>query len=200
MEPQTPAPSASNRAAHAACLGVVGVALALLLHVGPAVTAQGATARLTPSEPSIAPGGWVTLTLGVGGVTDLAGYQAGIDWDEALIELEAVEPTDWLGTTGRQIETIPPRVTDHSIDFLVYTLPQPPGSSVPGVGGNGDLATLRFRAIAPGQAVVVLRQLLLTNTANEPITADLEAAEFAIIEPTPVPQPHIYLPYAIRSR
>ena len=179
----------------------VAVALAALAPAyRPAAGAQGATARLTPSEPNVVPDGTITLTLSVRGVSDLAGFQAGIDWDDLIVAFEAVEPTDWLGTTGRRIEALPPRETNRTLDFLVYTLAQPPGATIPGVGGDGDLAMVRFRALAPGRAVFTLRQLLLTNTANAPIAVDLESAEVEIVEPTPVPQPHIYLPYANRLR
>ncbi len=161
------------------------------------LAAQGATGRIVPSAASVPAGDEVALTLRVDGVTDLAGFQVGLTWDAALLALEEVAPGDWLATSGRQVETVPPRVTERSLDFLVYTLPPAPDDPRPGVDGGGVLATARFRTRAPGQAIVNLRQLLLTTTANAPILAEVEGATFDIVAaPTPVP-PRILLPYAI---
>lgn len=175
--------------------------------------AQGATANLTASAAGVAPGESVTITLRVAGVADLAGYQAGIDWDPALLEYRAVTPLDWVATSGRRMEALDPVVTASGLDFLVYTFPPTPGQPAPGVSGDGDLAAIRFVARAAGRAEITLRQLLLTTTANQPIAVALSSAAVTIAPntlPTPratptrtpgaAPQLHIYLPNAVNRR
>ncbi|MEO8083836.1 MAG: cohesin domain-containing protein, partial [Ardenticatenales bacterium] len=162
----------------------------------------------------VAVGEPVTVTLHVAGVTDLAGYQAGIDWDDALLAYDGVTALDWIASSGRRMELIDPVVTGRSLDFLVYTAQPSPSEPVPGVTGEGDLAAIRFVALHAGRATITLRQLLLTTTGNQPIAVERSNAIVTIgsntIDPTPTtppaptstpdgePHPHIYLPYAAR--
>lgn len=201
------------RAAAAVLAAALAVPAALALPGALPAAAQGASASLVAPATNVAPGGAVTVTLRAAGVADLAGYQAGIEWDAALLEFDAVTPLDWVTSSGRRMEALEPVATAHSLDFLVYTLPPTPGQPAPGVSGEGDLAAIRFVARAVGRAEITLRELLLTTTANEPIAVARSGATVVIAPntlPTPVPTPthtpgaaprlHIHLPYAVNRR
>jgi hypothetical protein len=174
-------------------------AVALLVSVVSAVTFAGTAADWHPapaaaqSDPSVrAEPEWNPVALDdefdvfifIEGAEDLAAFQFTLEYDDAYLEYMGVDIGPFLGTSGREVITLGPDVVPGSVTFAALLLP---AGSQPGASGAGDLAVVRFKAIALGETTLDLTEVLLETSAGE--RSEVEGIDAALtiydVEATP---------------
>jgi hypothetical protein len=126
-----------------------------------------ATLTVLPAPTGITAGQTFRLTLRIGGVTDLGAYQVTPVFDASVLELISVSDTGFLGSTGRVATCANDGAQPTAVptSFCVTT-----GAS-PGPSGDGNLALIEFRALAPGTAEVTVRATVTTPDGRDiPLT------------------------------
>ena len=127
-----------------------------------------ATLTVLPAPEGVTTGQTFRLTLRIAGVTDLGAYQLTPVFDASVLELLGVSDTGFLGSTGRVATCAndgaqPPAVPT---SFCVTT-----GATPPGPSGDGNLALIEFRALAPGTTEVTVRATVTTPDGRDiPLT------------------------------
>lgn len=181
MSAHSPAsrPRASRR------LGAALVAALALL--GPALAAPAAHAAAPAATPSIAvdpsnvtAGDPFVATVRGSGVSDLYSYDLQITFDPALIAPGADAPTGPAGGFTSHV-TAPGSVTVSHTRL---------GTS-PGLSGETEvvLASIPFRSLAAGSAVVQLSSVRLVSSTGEVVTAAAVSSASVDIAAAPVPEP-----------
>jgi hypothetical protein len=169
-------------------------ALLVLLLFGPnGISSPASAAPITVAPPlsTASVGDGVLLDLTIADVTSLFAYQLDITFDPAILRADAVSDRGFL-TSGGGISVfggVFPLAIDNTagvITILDSLLgPAPPET---GVTGGGILATLSFRALAPGTTDVLLLNLILENAEGLPINAVLTGGQVTVV-PNPLPEP-----------
>lgn len=163
----------------------------------PAHAQDGTVVRFTSPLEVIEPEETVELTVEVFEVNDLAGFQIHFRWDPELLDyVEAVVREDFLGSTGRRVDYLPPVVQEDGVVVLAYSVPQ--GGPAPGASGSGELMTLRLRGLAGGTSAVEMPEVLLTDTLNNEVATDVEGAQIVVDAPEPETY-YAYLPLALKN-
>ena len=108
------------------------------------------------------------VTVRIAGATNLAAFQFTPVFDEAVLELVDITDAGFAGSTGR-VPTCSRSRMERTTYFCVSGGAQPPGPS-----GDGDLAVLEFRALAPGQTEVTLDRISATmpDATDIPVTSE----------------------------
>ncbi|MEX2246800.1 MAG: cohesin domain-containing protein [Dehalococcoidia bacterium] len=179
-------------------LALLGVAGAMLAVAPAPAAAGGAVVSLVEPSRVVDVGESVRFTIKAEGVTDLAGYDVRLQYDEDTLEFVSFQNGAFLGAGGRPVSCpLPlspdPEAGDGSVRFGCGTI----GDSPPGIDGTGLLGAVTFRALAPGTTDVVFTKLELANPAGDDCcgTPDvLEAAVTVVGEgdsapPPPTPEP-----------
>lgn len=194
-------PHARPRRLFAASLALASL-LALLgagtwLVTSPARAQSDTVVRFTSPLEVIELDETVELTVEVFDVTDLAGFQISFRWDPEILEyVEATVIEDFLGSTGRRVDYLPPVVSEDGVVVLAFTVPQ--GGPAPGATGSGELMTLRLRGLGGGSSALEMVEVLLTDTLNNEIQTDVEGAQVVVNEPEPDTF-FTYLPLALNG-
>jgi hypothetical protein len=141
---------------------------------------------VSPSSASVGVGDTFSVDVNVADVEDLFGFQFDFNFDESLFTPLGVTEGSFL-SQGGSTEFF--AGIDNGTGTIEFTLGFLLGA-VPGVSGNGTLATLAFVAIAPGSAEFFLSQLILLNSelAEFQSTATINAATVDV-NASPVPEP-----------
>jgi len=134
--------------------GWTGAAAAGLTPTAPAA----ATLALNPAAATVSVGEAVTLTLAVQGVANLAGWEARLTFDPALIAVEALTDGGFLASTGRTAATLGPAAATGQAMLGGYSYGSPNG-----VSGNGALLLIRLRTLAQGQTNLALSGIQLVT-------------------------------------
>jgi hypothetical protein len=124
------------------------------------------------------------LFIFIDGADDLAAFQFTLEYDDSYLEYVSADMGPFLGTSGRQVIEIGPEQVPGSVTFAGIALPQ---GSAPGANGSGDLAIVRFKAIALGETTLDLTEVLLEQSDTSKIEVDGVDAVLTItdVEPTP---------------
>ncbi len=153
----------------AAALGVA--ALAVPSRAG----AQGAKVRLqVPATDLTAGGGQFPVDVVVEDVANLGAFQFTLSYDAALLQYVDVHEGPFLGSSGRIVDCLDPRVDPGSVVFVCVTL----GPNPPGPDGSGTLATVTLNALGTGTTPLQLGGVTLTQPDAQLIPA---ASEDAVI-------------------
>ncbi|MCB0216497.1 MAG: carboxypeptidase regulatory-like domain-containing protein [Caldilineae bacterium] len=109
----------------------------------------GASLRLeaAPAAPRV--GDPVEIALIIDEAADLAGFEASLDFDPAMLRFVGGQLDDFLGSSGRTVLPLGPLETEGRVTIGGGTLPGKPAPS-----GSGRLATLRFEVLAAGSSPV----------------------------------------------
>ncbi len=148
---------------------------------------QTATMRFAPLN-GVAPlfEGTYEVQLNVEQVQDLASFESAVTYDAKQLQLESVTFGDWLASSGRQVIHLGPEIDNVAGRVALGAISL---GAAPGVNGDGVLATLRFRVLAPGDATLTLAKAKMTNSQGSEIPLAVEAGHVTI-----TPGRAIYLP------
>jgi len=142
-----------------------------------AAQAQGTTVRLeTPRDNPEAGRGSFDVTAVVDDVTNLGAFEFRLTYDSHVIELQDAKEGPFLGSTGRQVECLPPRRTEGAIDFTCLTL----GATPDGPAGSGVLAIFTFQPVGAGTSPLHLDQLILTDPPANRLPSQVEDASVTV--------------------
>ncbi len=139
----------------------------------PTIAPRDVTMRLDAPVPAApAAGQTFTISVRVFGAANLGAYQFSPAYDSAILELVSVQDGGFLGSTGRSPTCSTEGVPGGQSTFYCVTL----GAQPAGPSGDGALAVLEFRALAPGTTDVTLEQ----TTATMPDAVDLPVTVEAV--------------------
>jgi hypothetical protein len=215
-----------------AALATAALAAAAVF-AAPAFTQSGGEAKFKidpPSQNVPLAQSEVTFTMKLEDAVNLAAWEFRFAFDPDVLTYTGVTPSGFLAQTGRQQQCPSPIVvTDVDIPEVGTGLTtvqygcNTPGSSLPGVNGDGDLAIVRFTAKAVGSTSLVCNKLEVTdafadvpNVVNNPCTGVIKVTSGETggdgsnnngngngnsnnnqLEPTPTPNVRVLTPTAI---
>jgi hypothetical protein len=135
--------------------------------------AQEAKVRLeVPATDLTAGRGQFPVDVIVDDVANLGAFQFTLSYDAALLQFVDVHEGAFLGSSGRIVDCLDPRVEPGSVVFVCVTLgPNPPGSD-----GSGTLATVTLNALGTGTTPLQLGGLTLAQPDAQRIAAGSEDA------------------------
>jgi Cohesin domain len=149
------------------------------------------TITISPPTKTVAVNDVFTLDVNISNVTDLAGYQFGVQFDGAMLVATSNADGGFFGNTtsffGGNLNTSP-GLTTFIGDLVSF--------GDPGVSGAGPslLVTLGFKALAPGTGPVslVFDSTLfdgLYDSAFDTIAFEAIGAGVTVVSPTAIPEP-----------
>jgi len=194
--------SAARRGPHPLLLGLVALpatAMAMALAPAPApVAAQPEpVVRFVEGTVFAERGERLDMILEAVDVEDLAGFQVSVRWNPRVLEYVDVEVLEaFLTASGRTLDYTPPVVGDDEVTLAAYTVP-PSGVAVPGATGSGELLRVGFRTLRAGRSAVDLLGVLLVDTVNDPVDADVESGQVVVVGPGGS-EGILYMPYGHR--
>ncbi len=169
------------------------IAAAFFLLKAPVATGQEATVHIELSSAEAPTAGEpFTLSLIVDGVTNLGAFQFDLTFDPGVLAVQDVQGGDFLGSSGRQVECLPPRKDVGLIGLTCVTF----GATPDGPTGSGELATITFEPLAAGSSSLRFSRLTLTDPPANPMPARAQnavvtmgstGATVAEEQPTPTP-------------
>jgi len=137
---------------------------------------------LEPTSSTVTPGGTVLITVGATGTTNLYAFQFDISFVPGVLAAQAVSQGTFLGETAA---FVPGRI-DNSTGTIQMTIGTRVGQ-VPGVSGDGPLAEISFRALAPGPSPLTLSHVTLLDSQLQEIIAPGTGASITVVpEPAAV--------------
>jgi hypothetical protein len=150
-----------------------------------AVDQQGPEVRLEPQVNPVLLGTELDVYVFMAGAEDLAAFQVTIEYDDSYLELVSVDMGPFLGSSGREVYIVPPIIAPGSITYSALALPE---EGKPGASGDGDLAIVRFRTLAEGDAAIELKEVLIESSTGERTELEGRGVVLTITaEPTPAP-------------
>jgi hypothetical protein len=137
-------------------------------------SAQSEVDRLTVSAPlRVAAGEEFTARLRLEGSGRVQALSAALTWADGVVEPVAVEAGEWLQQLGGVALTPEPGVAD--VALL--------GLEGGGMQGEGEIAVVRFRAVAAGEPQVTLAEVKARDAVNH----EVEVATAVLGTPAPLP-------------
>lgn len=131
---------------------------------------QGDTADLEISSPShVSPSDdQFEAQVVVKNVTNLGGFEIIVSFDPNVLRATSISKTDFLGSTGREVQCPDPTVEDAAVRLLCVSLRAQPA----GPDGDGPIATIGFETKSTGSTDISIspRTHLLHPDASD-ITA-----------------------------
>ena len=161
--------------------------------VGPSPTPSGAQCGpaaatavcVLPVAQSVASGDPVNVAIAVDQVTNLGGFQFELQFNGLLLTSVSVDPTSYLGGTGRSVICLTPVVQTDNVQLACSTL----GSSPAGQTGNGVIATvsLQARELVTGWSTLHLGGVVLAqiNGATISVSSLQDGSVTVLGPPTP---------------
>ena len=140
--------------------------------------AQGARMWLDPAAVQMAPGDDITVDIQVENAIELAGAEVHLSFDSELLEVVDADPA----ADGVQIahgDFLSPdfviqndaAATAGKIDYAIACIPLDKA-----VSGEGTLARLTFRAVAEGEAQVIVDRVVLANARGESVEVETDSS------------------------
>jgi hypothetical protein len=129
-------------------------------------TTAAAGLSLFPTSTQVAPGAVFTETVRLQDAANLGAFQATLNYNPAIAQAEAVTIAPFLTSTGRTAVPVGPMIdnTVGKVTLGAFTFGGQPGAS-----GAGDLAAVRFRAVANGQTTLTFQEAGLSDPQGEPL-------------------------------
>ena len=156
--------------------------------------AMGAAQAVTVISLNVSPtpagvGNTVLVNVNISGAVDVYGYQFSLLFNPAVLQATSSTEGGFLpsgGSTFFVAGTV--NNTLGAVNFTVGTLL----GLLPGVTGNGTLATLRFNAAALGTSTLGFRDVVLFNSELVDLTAQLQGSAVTV-----VPEPSTWLMFGL---
>jgi hypothetical protein len=119
-------------------------------------------------------------------VENLGGFQLTLAFDPEIIEYQSLARTEFLGSTGREVQCSDPRllnVTDEdpdvpvdAVELACVTLREQPA----GPDGTGTLAIAEFRPLKEGDTRLTVTDAVLISPEGNPSAVSVEPADIEI--------------------
>jgi hypothetical protein len=161
--------------------------LALLtLVAAPGAGAQNARVRLeVPSGPIGADAAPFTVQVLVEDVTNLGAFQFDLLYEPSVVGLTNVDMGPFLGSSGRRVQCLDPKMAPGSVHFVCVSL----GATPAGPDGSGVIATLTFDPAADGSSFLRFGDTVLAGPDGQPIPATTEDGSITIGSTPPTGTP-----------
>jgi general secretion pathway protein D len=129
-------------------------------------SAQTGSVTVAVSPPSInaSVNQSFNIDIDISNVLDLYGWEFKLSWNASLLNAVSVNEDPFLNSSGNTFFTYYLNTTDEHLVVDCTLLGQ-----VPGVSGNGTLATITFYTVNVGQTPLHLYDVTLYNSAEEMI-------------------------------
>jgi hypothetical protein len=127
---------------------------------------QAATVSVSPSSVTVPVGQNFTISVTVSGVSDLYGWEFQMGWNSTLLDAVNVSEGSFLKAGGSTFFTYTVNATAGNM-IVDCTLT----GSIPGVSGDGTLATITFYTKSVGECPLNLHDVTLLNSLEQPITS-----------------------------
>lgn len=158
-------------------LSVTLAAAAIVALTGLSAFAQEATVHIkVPSTGVAADGGPFTVSVVVEDVTNLGAFQFDLTYDPAVLAMVEIEEGPFLGSSGREVQCLTPRMERGSLGLTCVTL----GAVPDGPSGSGELATITFRPLASGSSPLHFTRLTLTDPPAQPLPTQAQDATVTV--------------------
>ncbi|MSP13122.1 MAG: hypothetical protein EXR62_09205 [Chloroflexi bacterium] len=118
----------------------------------------------------------VTVTVGVTNVVGLAGFQADVSYDPAVLQFVSMTLQSFVASTGRIVTPLDPVTTTGSVTFGYYSF-----GAAPGVSGSGPIVILTFQPVNSGRTDLLLHNVRPVNAADDIIPNATRAAEVRVL-------------------
>ena len=173
------------------CKQALAAAVFSALAIGTAGTAQAVPViSLTVSPSPAAVGNTVLVNVNISGAVDVYGYQFSLLFNPAVLQATGSTEGSFL-PTGGSTYFVPGTVNNTlgAVNFTIGTLL----GALPGVSGNGTLATLSFNAAALGSSALGFRDVVLFDSE----LVDLTGVQLQGGMVTVVPEPSTWLMFGL---
>ena len=134
-----------------------------------------ATVSIVPDPQGVLLGDTATTDVRVENVTDLYGFEFQITFDQTLVEVDQIQPGDFLSPDWELDSTI-----DNDNGTIDYALCQK-SPNLP-KSGSGVLATITWRGKAVGTSLITITHLLLGAPGGVEIPASAEHGQITVGE------------------
>lgn len=171
-----------RQAVAAAVLGVMGV-----LGAGTAQAVPVVSLAVNPNP--VAPGGNVQVNVLISGAIDLYAYQFSLLFNPAVLQASAPTEGTFLSTGGTTFYV--PGTVNNTLGRVNLTANSLLGV-LPGVSGNGVLASLNFNATSVGSSVLQLADVVLLDADLLDIQAQTQGISVSVI-----PEPGTWLMFGL---
>ena len=146
--------------------------------------------QLSPALLQLTPSQTGRILLDASNAQALAALQAKLTYDPALIRIESIRLTDWLGSTGRTVNMLGPQIDNRQgiATFAAFST-----GTQPGVSGSGSLAILEIKALGVGESDLAINDSQATTPDASPLNVtDVDA----VVQARPTEM--LYLPFVRR--
>jgi len=154
------------------------------------MAASGPTLRLRPERVVARPGDLLTFDLAAAGVADLGAYQTTLAYDPTALEVVEVQPGPLLATAGNRLLNLKALPAVGQVSFGAFSYGEQPGGT-----GDGVLARITVRVLAPGTHTLVLSRAHLVDMAAHPV-APGEISGAVVVNA----RYRLYLPLLVKSQ
>ena len=141
--------------------------LALLLALPPALAAQEpAVVAIEAPEQMPTAGETFTTDVTIEGVEGLLGFQFDVNFDPEQLAVESIALGPFLGSTGRSPQPLGPDERDAANGRVVYGGFTLGSQDQAGAAGDGVLAVITWRVLAPGAFQADLSRVQLAGAGG----------------------------------
>jgi len=165
----TPTPASTTTAANAASAMIPEIAAAGRPAAPPPTGTTAAAGANIPSGTAMTPlnlsvispaqttvGSTFQVTVRASNAHDLFGVPMQMQFDPKVLTLVNVDTGDFLGRDGQAVALSHRDDGEGAVTMSLTRPPNTPGTSIPGISGQGSLVVLTFKAIAPGTSSLAL--------------------------------------------
>ena len=167
-----------------------GVVLAIMVValVGTPIVSQAAPiVSISPSSSSALVGNSLSVDIAIDGISDLYAFQFDLAFDPAVLRADDVLEGAFLGGGGTTFFIS--GFIDNTLGIVSFTANSLIGA-VPGVTGNGPLATLAFTALGIGTSAVTISNLvLLDSSLADIVDFSTNDGDVTVRRPDQAPEP-----------
>ena len=149
--------------------------------------------QLSPALLQLTPSQTGRILLDASNAQALAALEAKLTYDPALIRIESIRLTDWLGSTGRTVNMLGPQIDNRQgiATFAAFST-----GTQPGVSGSGSLAILEIKALGVGESDLAINDSQATTPDASPLSVTDVDAVVQVREARPTEM--LYLPFVRR--
>lgn len=160
-----------------------GLLAVILAGASASTWAQATTVSMTASPNPVVQGSPLSVNVRIANVSDLYGFQFTLSFNPAVLRALTVTEGAFLpggGSTFFSAGTI-----DNTVGRVSFVFDSLVGA-IPGVSGNGTLASFSFATIGVGSSVLSFSDTLLLNSALLDIPASFQPLTVSV---SPIPEP-----------
>ena len=155
-----------------------GVAALLLLGAAGVALAQEAVVKVESPGELGADGRELAVVVVVEDVSNLGGFEFTLGFNPDVLEYKSVVGGDFLGSSGRQVQCLDPKVQESSVSLVCVTLGPTPAE---GANGTGQLARVSFSARGEGESALTLTDVQLVVPPGDPIASSTQDGSVQVL-------------------